>query len=280
MIRQLWHMLEPVHAVLYYAPEVFEESEALGYEIGTRWPSYFALRAAPLGAAGPELVTATFYSFSPQMVAEHLPAAWSVAAPADVLGARTRGADRALRRLLGDRIGSPELAEAARLAKAVAQSANVAGRPLAAANADLPWPQEPHMVLWHAATLIREHRGDGHIAALLAAGLDPCEALVSFAAVGAAPVEVFSSRQWTEEQWTAARERLADRGWVDAEGNATAKGKEGREEVERRTDELAAQPWQAIGQEAGRLAQLVVPVTTAVVQSGLLPARTTLGIAR
>lgn len=162
MIRQLWHMLEPVHAVLYYAPEVVEESAALGYEVDTRWPSYFALRAAPLGAAG----------------------------------------------------------------------------------------------------------------------LDPCEALVSFAAVGAAPVEVFASRQWTDEQWAAARERLAARGWVDAEGNATAKGKEGREEVERRTDELAAQPWQSIGPEAGKLAQLVLPVTTAVVQSGLLPARTTLGIAR
>ncbi|MBP2324553.1 hypothetical protein JOF56_004938 [Kibdelosporangium banguiense] len=272
-MRQMWQLLEPVHALVYYAPEVFEEFAELGYEVDTRWPSYFALRAAPLGAASAELVAATFYSFNPDMVAAHVPAAWQVASPEQVLAARTRGIDRALRRLID--VVSPEVAEAARQ---VAKAVNTAGRPLAAANAALPWPEEPHLVLWHAATIIREHRGDGHIAALLTAGLDPCEALVSFAAVGAAPVEVFASRQWTSSQWAAAQDRLVARGWVDADGNATVEGKEGRESVERMTDELAAAPWQGV--DPGRFAQLVIPVTMAIVQSGLLPSQSTLGISR
>ena len=275
----MWHLLEPVHAVLYYAPEVFASAAALGYAVDTRWPSYFAWRSAPLGAASAELVAATYYSFNPRMVQRHVPAAWSVAAPEDVLAARLRGVDRALRTLLGDRIGSPELAEAARLAREAAHAAGTAGRPLAAANAALPWPDEPHLVLWQAATVLREHRGDGHVAALLTAGLDPCEALVSFAAVGAAPVDVFASRGWTDEQWAAARQRLADRGWVDGHGVATERGRAGRDAVERLTDELAAGPWRSLGPaNTGKLAQLAMPVMMAVVGSGLLPAQSTLGI--
>lgn len=280
MVRQMWHLIEPVHALVYYAPELTEEAAALGLPTDERWPGYFALRSAPLGAAGPDLVTATYYSFSPRMVAEYVPAIWSTADPVKVLDARLSGVDRALRALLGDRVDSPELAEAAALARRAAEAADVAGRPLATANAELPWPDAPHLVLWQAATVLREHRGDGHVAALITAGLDPVEALVSFAAVGAAPVEVFASRRWTDEEWTAARERLAGRGLVDADGVATEAGHRLRDEVERRTDELAAAPWRVLGPAAGRLAQLVAPVTQAVVVSGMLPRRSTLGIRR
>ncbi|SCF42450.1 hypothetical protein GA0074696_5672 [Micromonospora purpureochromogenes] len=280
MVRRLWQLVEPVHALVYYAPELTEEAAALGLATDERWPGYFALRSAPLGAAGPELVTATYYSFSPRMVAEYVPAIWSVADPAKVLDARLSGVDRALRALLGDRVDSPELAEAAALARRAAEAADLAGRPLAAANADLPWPDAPHLALWQAATVLREHRGDGHVAALLTAGLDPTEALVSFAAVGAAPVEVFASRRWSAQEWAAARDRLAGRGLVDADGVATDAGRRLRDEVERRTDELAAAPWRALGPAVGRLAQLLAPVTGAVVASGMLPARSTLGIRR
>ncbi|ALG12387.1 hypothetical protein AOZ06_40950 [Kibdelosporangium phytohabitans] len=273
-MRQMWQMLEPVHALVYYAPEVTGEFAKLGFDVDTRWPGYFPLRAAPLGPAGAELVTATFYSFNPGMVARHVPAAWDIASPAQVIEARLRGVDRALRGLAGDL----DLIEAADLATQVALAANTAGRPLAAANAGLPWPEEPHLALWHASTIIREHRGDGHIVALQAAGLDPCESLVSFAAVGAAPAEVFASRGWNTGQWAAAGARLRERGWLDGDGQATARGKEGREAVERMTDELAAAPWQAIN--PGRLAELVMPVTMAAVQSGLLPSKSTLGLSR
>ncbi|CAM5732729.1 SalK OS=Streptomyces tendae OX=1932 GN=GUR47_02550 PE=4 SV=1 [Streptomyces tendae] len=277
----MWHLLEPLHAVLYFAPQVFEEAESLGYRTDERWPSYFALRAAPLGAPGTRQVASAFYSFSPRTVAEHIPAAWDVAAPGKVLDARTRGIDGAYRALFRARVDSPEVAEAAGLARRAAEAAPTEGRPLAAANAALPWPREPHLVLWQAATILREHRGDGHLAALLTAGLDPVEALVSFAAIGAAPAGVFASRGWDEDEWAAARERLSARGLVHADGSATDAGRALRAEVELRTDELAAAPWQTLGdQGATRLAELLGPLWLEVLGSGLLPRDTTLGIGK
>jgi hypothetical protein len=277
MVRQMWKLLEPVHAILYYAPEVFARSEKLGFDVATRWPSYFPLRAAPLGAAGPELVAATFYSFNPAMVREHIPAAWEIASPENVLAARLDGVGEALRKLVGDQ----DLTEVVDLAKRLVDGANDSARPLGAANADLSWPDEPVLALWHAATVLREIRGDGHVAALLTAGLDPTEALVSFAAVGAAPVEVFASRGWSEGEWAAAQDRLVERGWMNADGTATDEGEAGRVEVERITDELAAPAYRALGAESvGRLAELVMPVAMAVVGSGLLPMQSTLGMAR
>ncbi|MFE1554342.1 hypothetical protein ACFW6V_05050 [Streptomyces sp. NPDC058734] len=282
-VRHLWQLLEPLHAVLYFAPEALEEAAALGLETGERWPSYFAWRAAPLGAAGPDRVGSAFYSFSPEMVGRYIPAAWDVASPEAVLAARGRAVDRAYRALLGDRVDSPELAEAASLARRAAEAADVEGRPLATANAALAWPSAPHLVLWQAATILREHRGDGHVAALRAAGLDPVEALVSFAAIGAAPEETFQSRRWSAPDWAAARERLVRRGLLEPDGPATATeaGRALRAEVERRTDELAAGPCEALGSEdLARLATLLGDFWLAAIGSGLLPMTTTLGIGK
>lgn len=278
--RQLWRIVEPLHAILYYAPAVTEEAAQLGYDVRTRWPSYFAWRAAPLGAAGASAVTSAFYSFSPRMVAEHVPAVWRVSDPATVLRRRLTAVDRGLRALLGDeRIASAELAEAARLAQRAALAADIAGRPLAAANADLPWADAPHLVLWQAATILREHRGDGHVAAALVAGFDPCELLVSFAAVGAAPAAVFTSRGWSGEEWDAARDRLVARGWVNPDGTATESGVRARTDLEQRTSELAARPWQALGTEVGRFVQLAGPLAGRIAASGVLPRQSTLGLA-
>ncbi|WP_405570316.1 hypothetical protein OG317_15630 [Streptomyces sp. NBC_01167] len=280
-VRQMWHLLEPLHAVLYYAPEVFEESAALGYRTDERWPSYFALRAAPLGAVGPGRVASAFYGFSPRKVAEHIPAAWRVATPDDVLAARTRGIGRAYRALFGDAVDGPEFAEAAALARRAAEAVNTEGRPLAAAVAELPWPDEPHLALWQAATVLREHRGDGHLSALMTAGLDPVESLVSFAAVGAAGVKTFESRGWDERAWAAGGERLRVRGLLSDDGGATDAGRALRAEVERRTDELAAVPWRTVGdEERDRLAELLGPLWVRVLSSGLLPGETTLGIGK
>ncbi|MBR8642039.1 hypothetical protein KEF29_28755 [Streptomyces tuirus] len=277
----MWHLLEPLHAVLYYAPEAFEEASALGYDSRERWPSYFPYRAAPLGEAGPERVASAFYSFSPRMVAEHVEPAWRVASPEAVLEARMRAVDRVYRGIFGDRVDSPELAEAAALARRAAEAADPAGRPLAAANAALDWPQAPHLQLWHAATVLREHRGDGHLAALLMAGLDPVESLVSFAAIGAASVERFESRGWSSREWAAGRDRLAARGLLDADGTATAAGRDLRHRVERDTDRLAAGPWQSLGSDGvERLAGLLGDFWVAILASGLLPSETTLGIGK
>ena len=272
-------VVEVCHAPHHLDRCHFDEAAALGYATDERWPSYFAYRAAPLGPAGPQLVNALFYSPSPQMVERYTAPAWRTATPERVLEARSAGVDRALRKLLGDRIGSPELREAADLARRTAEAADTTGRALAAANAALSWPDEPHLVLWQAATILREHRGDGHIAALQAHGIGPTESLVSHAAVGAAPEEVFSSRQWTDEEWIAARERLAARGLVETDGRATDEGLRLRTAVEKRTDELAATPWDALTPgETTRLAELLVPPVLDIVGTGLLPPQSTLGI--
>lgn len=292
-VRQMWQLLEPVHAVLYYAPEASEEAAALGYAVDERWPGYFPYRAAPLGAVDAHTVSELFYSFNPEMVERYMAPAWRTATPEQVLAARRTAMDRVLRRILGDRIGSAELRQAARTVRRVAEAADVTDRPMAAANAALPWPEEPHMVLWQAATVLREHRGDGHIAALRAHGIGPAEALVSHAAVGAAPAEVFASRQWTDDQWNAARDRLAARGLVRAgEGatgragevsaaavSATEEGVRVRAAVEKRTDELAAGPWDLLTSgEVKELADLLMPVVLDIVGTGLLPMQSTLGI--
>ncbi|MCX4866646.1 hypothetical protein OG571_17395 [Streptomyces sp. NBC_01369] len=280
-VRRMWHLLEPLHAVLYYAPEAVAEVAALGYRTDERWPGYFAWRAVPLGEAGAGRVAETFHSFSPAMVGEYVPAVWSVASPSAVLAARTRAVDRAYRGLLGGAVAGTELGEAAVLLRRVAEAADTAGRPLAAANAALPWPDEPHLALWQAATILREHRGDGHVAALVGARLDPVESLVSFAAVGAARPEVFASRGWSDAEWRAAGQRLVRRGLLDGGGVATEAGRALRAEVERRTDEAAADPWRVFGEEGQeRLAELLGPFWVAAIGSGMLPSETTLGIGK
>ncbi|MFF7272117.1 SCO6745 family protein [Streptomyces cyaneofuscatus] len=282
-IRQMWHLLEPLHAVLYYAPAAFEEAAALGYDTQERWASYFAWRAAPLGAAGTEEVVRAFHSFAPAAVARYVPASWETAPPEAVLAARLRAVDRAYRALFGDRrVEGTGFAEAAALARRAAEAVTpgVLGG-LGPANSALPWPDAPHLTLWHAATVLREHRGDGHIAALGAAGLDPVESLVSFAAVGAARPEVFASRGWGEEEWGAARRRLQERGLLAADGTATGAGRELRAKVELRTDEEAAAPWRALGEEGRvRLAELLGEPWLETIGSGLLPGENTLGIGK
>ncbi|KAB2589692.1 SCO6745 family protein [Streptomyces arboris] len=293
-VRQMWHLLEPLHAVLYYAPAAFEEAALLGYDTEERWASYFAWRTAPLGAAGADEVVRTFHSFAPAAVAEYVPASWATAPPEAVLAARLRAVDRSYRALFGDRrVEGADFAEAAALARRAAEAATSgvlggtlgpagpADSALGPANSALPWPDAPHLALWHAATVLREHRGDGHIAALGAAGLDPVESLVSFAAVGAARPEVFASRGWSEQEWGAARQRLQERGLLAADGTATEAGRELRAKVELRTDEEAAAPWRALGEEGrARLAELLGEPWLETIGSGMLPGENTLGIGK
>ncbi|MFE0513675.1 hypothetical protein ACFW2E_28120, partial [Streptomyces sp. NPDC058964] len=148
------------------------------------------------------------------------------------------------------------------------------GRPLFAAHAALPWPDEPHLVLWHAQTLLREFRGDGHLAALLGAGLSGIEALVTHAAAGDYGADTLrKSRAWSREQWTEAVEGLRARGWL-AEGSDLACTEEGtrrREVIERTTDELAVLPYAALGPAAcAELRSLVRPFSLALAKE-LLP---------
>ena len=186
--RRAWQRVEPLHAVTYFAPETRAATDALGLRGG--WMSYFGCRAAPLGPAPAAVVTAVFHGFHPAMVARAIPDAWRAAGPERLLEARLLAVDAAYRRLLGDDgegVGGAAVRAAAELAVAAAGAASTAGRPLAAANAALSPPAEPHLALWQATTVLREHRGDGHVTALVAAGVEPCQSQVLAAPAGAPP---------------------------------------------------------------------------------------------
>lgn len=267
--RKMWRTLEPYHAAVYFLDEPREEYADLG--IDDVEMSYFASRAAPMGAVTADVVIATFYNFHPDMVRRSIPEAWRRAAPERILEARLRGVDRSLHRVLGDAAASPEMAEAAELARDAAGACTPEGRALYAGHASLPWPDAPHLVLWHAATLLREFRGDGHIAALVTAGIGPCEALILHEAGGEIPpgFSMRITRQVPDAEWEAAVDRLRERGLLDASGALTDRGRVHREEVEARTDELAAPPWDRIGRErADRLRALVRPFSSALVEAG------------
>lgn len=269
--RALHEVLEPLHVVLYYAPQVYE---AFG-EIGLKgmWRCYFAGRAAPLGAVPEPVVTAAFYHFKPSQVARVVPAVWDLAPPHEVLAARLAGVDAALRDLLGDVIDRADLAEAAGLAATAAAACPPSGRPLGAANAALQLPAAPHLALWQAATTLREYRGDGHVAALTAAELDGVEALVTITAAGGEDrTSIQPRRGWTDEEWAEGEQRLRQRGLLYSTGALTAEGRAARTEVEDRTDRLASTPWRALGETGTRrLYDLLQPLAESVVQGLRLP---------
>ncbi|MER5277199.1 hypothetical protein ABT025_15755 [Streptomyces sp. NPDC002809] len=246
--RRCHNALNPLHSALYFSPDLGKELGGIGIDDPSA--AYFAARAAALGAVGPGTVTATFYNFNHELVARHVPAVWDIASPEAVLAARLRAADSTLRRLLGEEIiSSPELAEAAQLALRATEGCTRHARPLYAAHADLPVPEEPHLAYWHAATLLREHRGDAHLVALLAAGLDPLEALVSHTATGKgmAPRWILATRGWRRTDWEAASERLRERGLLTAEGELTEAGTALRAGIEEATDRMDLAPYEHLG---------------------------------
>jgi hypothetical protein len=235
---------------MYFAPEHDATFSALGLRPGRM--SYFAGRAAPMGAVGAGVVTATFYNFSPSLVAHMIPRAWSLASPEQVVAARWELARASLTRLLGKEvIDSAEFAELAGLLREACDALTPEGRPLYAGHADLGWPGEPLLDLWHAATLLREHRGDGHIAALLHADLNGLEALITYTATGRGftLAAAKATRGWSDEEWTAEAAALVERGLLDGDGGLTPEGKDLRARVEAETDVLGADPWLLLGRE-------------------------------
>lgn len=265
--RELWIRYETYHDVMYFTPEARAATDALGCRGG--WMGYFGTRAAPLGAVGPEVITSAFYNFHPSLVARAIPDAWQRAEPVAFLAARLAGVDGALRRLLGDDVvDGPELAEAATIAIRAAAATPTAGRPLAVANSLVNAPEAPHLALWQATTTLRESRGDGHVAVLVAVDLDPAETLVLFGADHHLdPAYLRGARRWSEQEWQDATDRLADRGLVTASGEITEAGQALRADVERRTDEAAAAPWRALGRaDTQRLADLLAPIALRIAQ--------------
>jgi hypothetical protein len=269
--RQTWRTVEPVHGLVYLAREAAHGYQALGLEGAS---GYFASRAAAMGAVSAEVVIATFFNFHPGFVRTSMDGVWARTTPEAVLATRLEVIDTALRRIVPEIVDAPEVAEAAELAREAAHAAagHAAGRPLYAAHAALPWPDEPHLALWHAQSVLRELRGDGHVALLTAAGLTGCEALHVHAATGDVPLAALRlTRMWPDDEWEAAGESLRARGWLDAGGRFTDAGRAHRDEVERQTDVLALPAYEALGEEGcARLRALVRPFSQAIASSGEL----------
>jgi hypothetical protein len=267
MARKMWRTLEPYHGMIYFAPEATAAYEALGV---TGRGGYFASRAAPMGAVPAEVVIATFFNFNPALVRQGIPAAWEAATPDQLLDARLSAADAALRRSLGDQLEDPSVGRAAELARTAAEACTPAGRPLYAGHASLPWPESPHLALWHAITLLREFRGDGHIACLVDAGMEGIDALVLHAASGDVPrAALQSSRAWDDAAWASSVAKLQARGLVAGDGAFTEAGSALWQHIEDRTDALALAPWAALGEDGcDELRGLVRPWSKAIVASG------------
>lgn len=274
--RSTWLALEPYHAMVYFVPEAQEEYTALGLDpAANRAVGYFPARAAAMGAVTWPVVQATFYNFSELAVQFGITGVWDQVSPQQVLDARLRGADRGLRRLCGDLLDDQQvLEEAVALARRATEGCMPYGRPLYAAHAGLPWPEPLHLQLWHATTLLREFRGDGHIAALVMAGLSGLEAAVLHVAQGDlwSRRALQATRAYSDEQWDAAVASLTARGWLTEEGAFTDAGRAARQNVEDQTDVLALPAWERIGEDgAERLRELVRPLSEAVLDNGGMP---------
>jgi hypothetical protein len=290
MARSMWTLFEPIHAVTYFTAEArsaYEQAGLRGF-----WRGYFAGRAAPLGVAGPAVaaptgaasaavVAASFFNFAPAFVARAIPGVWELITPEEALRVRLAGAAEGLGRLLAGR--EAEAAAAAGLLWRAIGELDFSGRVLAAANAALPVPPGEDAAgssgspgssvslaaaglgrLWQAATLLREHRGDGHFAALAAADIDGCEAVVLRCCLDLRREDMQPVRGWTDEAWNGALSRLAARGWVDADGALTSAGREAHAAVEDATDRAASRPWARLGPEAtAEVAAVLTPLARA-----------------
>src|ERR1700726_3997601 len=260
--RAMWTMFEPVHDVTYFAPEAlraFTEAGLRGY-----WRGYFAGRAAPLGGARAAVVAASFYNFAPAFVARAVPGVWDLITPGEAIAVREAGAAASLRRLLGGR--EAEAAKAADLLWRAAEDLDFSGRVLSAATSELPVSGDPLTRLWQATALLREHRGDGHFAALAAAGVDGCEAVVLRCArdTGISRDLMQPVRGWTDEQWDAAAARLAERGWIGQDAALTAAGRAVHDAVEAATDQAAERPWNRMGAVGlAEVADVLLPLAQA-----------------
>jgi len=267
LARALWLRIETVHAVTYFGQETVDAGAGLG--LGGFWASYFAFRGAPLGPVAPAVIDATFFNFAPSFVRRWVPDVWLRAAPDVALAARSTAAVATLRRL------DPHV-ERATVAnahlRAAARAGVTAGRPLFAANLDLPVPDDPVAELWHWTTCLREHRGDGHVAALTAAGVDGLQAhvLIAFEGGGTSPEDLQRTRGWTADDWVVATERCRARGWL-RDGELSAAGRAVRAGIEATTDELASGPFAGLASgDVDAILAALTPLAGAISTSGTI----------
>ena len=267
--RRMWGRIEAVHTLHYFAPTVSAAHAGIGLE--DRTVAYTASRSAPLGPVGPEQVAAMVYGISPRLIAHALPRAWSVASPTTVLQTSLDALGALLRDILSG--AEDEVARAAELMRELALLHPTVGRPLAAAWSSVPWDDDPAVRLWQASTLIRESRGDGHLACLLDAQVDGVECHLMVRGDSDKLRAIMGAiRGIAGPEWDAAVGRLHDRGLMTPEGALTEAGTRLRDHIEARTDALAAPPWVAFGDAAtAQLEATLEPLVTRILERGILP---------
>ena len=277
LTRRLWALTEPIHAVVYFSPEPVLAMKEAGYR--GYWMGYFAQRSAPLGRVAPEVVHALFYNFSWERVAGALPDAWSFAPPEVALDVRRASTARALRRQLGDLVDGPDFLATVELLERAALAAPLEGRAMYAANRALEIPTDAVERLWHATTLLREHRGDGHIGALIAAGISGRQSHVLQALATGTPRAVYDvARDFTDEEWAERIDQLTRQGLVEG-GELSARGRELKSDIEATTDRLAASAYEGLTESEQRtLADALLPLTRAIVAAGEIPVDSPMGL--
>jgi hypothetical protein len=271
---QLSRALDRLHSTIYFAAESSERFSEVGLE--NQRMQYFASRSAPMGAVTANVVAATFYNFSPELIAKAIPAAWEIASPGAVTRVRYEIVDAVVARILGEQfVGSPEFAHSVAIVRRTAEAIpNADGRPLYAGHAELNWPETPHAQLWHAITLLREYRGDGHIAALVTHGVSGIEALITHVATGTGFTPEFGRmlRGWSQQQWDEAVGALRTRDLLDDAGQLTTAGNDLRTSIEDLTDQLAFAPWQTLSDDdVQELAALGETIRDSVRAAGIVP---------
>ena len=266
VVHKVHMAINLVHRLVYFVPEAGEEYAALGVQGAG---GYFASRSAPMGAVTDHVVLATFYNFSPLAVLSAMPGVWTAAPPEAWQAARFRVVERALNRVAVD-LAAEQIAEARSLIDPVVAGLIVGGKPLAAGNVEVALPDDPLVALWQQLTVVREWRGDAHIAALVNSQIGPCECLVMQVGAGRFPLRLAqATRRWNETEWAAAVGSLAERGWAESDGTITPAGIAERDRVEAETDRLCAPIWEPIGDAgAERFAELITPIHTAMDAAG------------
>lgn len=276
--RACWAAAEPFALTAFFGPEAGAAMERIGLPARS---SYVVLRAAPLGAAHPAAVAAAFRSFPRRAFDVVLPAAWARISPDEAVQQAHEAVTTGYGTLLADHPGCADVAAVADRLTEVVPGLDTGGRPLAAGNQAVAPPEEPWARLWRAVTTLREHRGDGHVAALLAADLDVPESEVLMAAWAGDRLDLPMLRRTrgiTDESWAAARARLAARGLLTGTGGLTDAGRSLRDRTEAVTDTAAAAPYARLGRDGTRrLWQLTGDLSQALLDAGRIRSVTPVG---
>ena len=276
--RRAYETLEPLHILVYFNPGLGAAQERTGLE---PYAFYVGARAAPMGECVSAVVTSAFMNFSPALI----DAAWPKAIAYGLEGvsqARYDMLDEQLRAILGDRVEDPAIAQAAAVFAEAAAALPRSGRPLASAWAAAPAPTAPYLALWHHLAVLREWRGDNHIAALVEHGLGGLDAAVFHESRLPDPTVVrrtmgrrmvLLTRGYTDADWEAAVDRLVARGLTERGDSATpvltATGAALYDDIEAITDAIGEPVWAE--QKMIDTVTELRPYVKTIIDAGVLP---------